>query len=319
VSKNCIASLIVPGQDVRLVEVQTQPDQTIVCVSSESTIWRGMFATLDTVGEMLSGEPVRLLDETDAIIAACLRYSSYFHALTCGLAYNWSKGESRINDSEMRCINIEFSAALAQWWRDREEDVEKVNRRVRAALLLLPTTWRENRDDLYRFRPDFDKLMLSDIGAELKQTLNTIIEASQPDTIQKMLHLDIRQEANRTVSQCWRNDEQVEAYHSGWFSSATNLCGYCRFDAAEVDELMLHVAYSLAGEVKQHNDGDLRMRAIVVNTDPLMPRRWSMTDETADIIYPVTDEVDAVRAHVHQAISCCPNVYKEVEENKKAF
>src|SRR5687768_15523145 len=80
--------------------------------------WHGLFAALDDVGRALSPSPVSILDEANAIVAACWRYGSYVHALTGGELYPRFRKDpslSRIDDSEMQRINLEFSSALASW------------------------------------------------------------------------------------------------------------------------------------------------------------------------------------------------------------
>jgi hypothetical protein len=112
--------------------------------------WRDLFEALDVEGQVESAAPVSLLDEAHAIVACCWRYGSYAHVLTAGESYPEFRRDSdlsRISDSEMMRINLEFSSGLAAWLTDRASDREKINRRVRAASHLLRMPWRSNRQE----------------------------------------------------------------------------------------------------------------------------------------------------------------------------
>jgi hypothetical protein len=119
---------------------QGEERQGIALVPSEAP-WRRLFAALDEYGASLSAEPVSLIDEVEAIVACCWRYGSYAHLLTVGDTFPQFRSDprlSRITDSEMKRINLEFSSGLAAWLQTRDFDPDMISRRVRAARILLP-------------------------------------------------------------------------------------------------------------------------------------------------------------------------------------
>ena len=283
-------------------------------VYSDQAIWRGMFAALDVAGEVLSSQPVRGLDEVDAIVASCLRYGSYFHTLTCGLSHEWSEDETRITDSEMRCINIEFSAAIAQWWRDKEDNPERVNRRVRAALLLLPTPWRGDRDYWYARWPDLDAREENEMERYLEEQVQVMLASGQESeekaaAIDELLHLDVREEANRAAMNCWRNGP-IEKFHHGFHVPATELPGYCRFSEEEATEIMRYAAYSLPAILQEHYGCTPHIRALMLKMDRHFSKRWTLTEDTAEVRYTTTENSDMIREHLLKVRSCCPEVFE---------
>ena len=183
--------------------------------------WRRLFEALDRVGASLSSEPVSLLEEADAVVAACWRYGTFFHTLTFGQAYPLFRSDrsfSRINDTEMMRVNVETSAALADWLVTHAADPERIRRRVRAAHTLLPMPWS-------RGRPPWEGEVVEEGASRAARRLESLV-ASLSDTPLPTGHLGpalngdlrMRLQANVMVLKTYRNGP-IEDHHAGMWSS----------------------------------------------------------------------------------------------------
>jgi hypothetical protein len=249
----------------------------------EHAPWRDLFAELDEVGAGLTSDAVDPLDEADAIVAACWRFGSYFHLLTIGEYYPPFRKTpylSRLTDGEMHRINLEFSSGLASWWETRATDPERANRRVRAALELLPLDWRQKRStfqrDVVAAAPDYLAGQLKTAAAEFPPELT-----SAPP--------GFRGEANYAVNRCYRMGP-IEDFHGGKSSHGTAVPGFCRFYPDEVVRIALNCTKQLAFYlIAREQIGQDRIRA-EVGQDLFYPRDWSHSEETREVVFPVTTD-----------------------------
>jgi len=285
------------------------PDHGLRLIPEEAP-WHGLFAALDKIGKDLSDRPVTLTEEANAIVACCWRYGSYAHVLTSGESYPAFKTNpelSRIRNSEMKRINLEFSSGLAVWLEDSRTDPGKVHRRVRAALSTLPMPWLRKEGALW---PPFGEVKarvwaqgLEDVAATLPDAMRRIPKPSS-----------VREEANAVVNWAYRNMKggYLEDLHAGKASQGGNLPGYQRLYASEVnaicrstaDRIGIHlfVAASADEQVK-------RIHHLVMQR----PSDWSVTDETAPVTYAgVPDPLSAASRLADLAVRC-PLVYGDSE------
>ena len=231
--------------------------------------WRDLFRALDAAGERLSDAPVQVVEEATAAVACCLRYGTYFHALTAGEYFpEFAKNEglSRISDDEMKRINIEFSSALAEWWGDRAADPCKVWRRTRAAHALVSITW------------EADPFVIQAVGEAFGEK---VLGVSKESSISSAAEATTRQEANYAVLQAYRNG-QVEGLHAGTWSLGRDVPGFVRLYAGEVRSIC-SVASELLGGVIFVRDHEDYARAFRRVSSIGAPSCWSLGDETANV------------------------------------
>lgn len=257
--------------------------------------WRDLFTSLDAAGQNLSGSPVEIAEEATAVVACCLRYGSYFHVLTGGEYFpEFTKNEdlSRIGDDEMKRINIEFSSALADWWMERGTDPERIWRRTRAALSLLPINW------------DVDPFLIEARAEGLGDFLEKV--AKDP-SISSTHEATIRQEANHTVVRTYRNG-LVEGLHAGTWSLGSEVPGYVRLYAAEARTICSAASEAIGGIMLVRDHEDLATVFRQVSTIAA-PSYWSLTDETACVRFHGMPEYGPLGDRLRALAARCPSLF----------
>lgn len=151
--------------------------------------------------------------ETEGLAAAgvALRWGSYLAVLADRAKPVWAKahtpGTSRISNSEMARINIEASAALADWVDIYREDRSRYERLVRRALAYLP---------LPRMRPraagsEFAMLAMPEVADKMIAA----VDAARVARVRAdAASYPSRVFANSLVNVAWRNGP-VENIHAG--------------------------------------------------------------------------------------------------------
>jgi hypothetical protein len=236
--------------------------------------WRDLFQALDAAGESLSDAPASELEEADAIVATCWRYGSYVHALSAGELYpdfRTNPELSRLSDGEMKRINLEFSSGLAAWWTDRDSHPARVNRRVRAAVRVLPMPWtRKYTPWLPMFIRDYAQGYVGDLAPWLAERHVPTIGS-------------IRDEANAVVSWAYRNGA-VEGLHGGHWSHGTEIPGFVRLYAGDLDALCRSTVEKLAIylTLRARPEAVDIVRALRISQ---RPPDWSVTEETSTVDY----------------------------------
>lgn len=231
--------------------------------------WRELFAAFDVAGKDLAAEPVAVEDEAAAIVACCLRYGTYFHVMTGGEYFpDFARDDalSRISDDEMKRTNIEFSSALTQWWGERAADPNKISRRTRAALDLLPITW------------DADSTIVQLRAESLCEVLR---RATKDGSLASSPPASLRQAANFSVVRAYRNGP-IEDLHAGTWSAGTEIPGFVRLYAGEVRQICSN-ATTVLGSIMLAR-GDPKVAQVFDKAAALAaPADWSLTEETATV------------------------------------
>ncbi len=249
----------------------------------ESTVapWRGLFETLDDLGEDLPETPLSLAEEATAIFASCWRYGSYAHVLTQGapLPEHLRKDPDvgRITDWEMRRIQIEFTAALAAWWQLEDTEPEKARRRAQAAWEFLPMPACQTLSD---------EVTMDHFAGKVRELHENI--ADEPD-MEKVLTEEwpLRVQANAAVLLNYRNGP-IESLHAGGCQSLNALPGWPhvrrlyapdlkRITAWSVHRLMTHIA---ARRFWRHEGYSLMVLHGLRDCS-----KWSTDLETAPVCY----------------------------------
>jgi hypothetical protein len=242
--------------------------------------WRDLFQALDEAGAPLPSHPVSELDEADAIVATCWLYGSYAYVLTTGELYPPFRADpslSRISDHEMKRINLEFSSGLAAWWSDRRSDPHLVNRRSRAVLRLLPMPWRARRKN-----PDFDQSFAVVSGERMVSRLTQVLSATV-DALPTENDRSLRLAANWAVNDAYRNGP-VESLHAGHWSHGSEVPGFVRLYAAEIDEIAGTSSWRLAVHIAaRRHPGGLPLLQVAARV--AAPSIWSLALDTAPVEY----------------------------------
>jgi hypothetical protein len=175
-------------------------------------------------------------NEGAAATAIVLRWGSYLAVLADSAKAVWaearSPGTSRICNSEMARINIEASAALAQWVDVCREDRTTYENLVSRALTYLP---------LPKMRPtpvgsDFVMLAMPEVAAKIALAADAARLARVRADAES---LPSRLYANALVNVAWRNGP-VEQIHAGDFRGYP--LEYRRVTVAEEQTLMAFAA-----------------------------------------------------------------------------
>jgi hypothetical protein len=256
--------------------------ELVVCATSQAP-WRRLVAVLDQIAEAEDTPgTVPAIEEADAIVACCWLYGSYAYMLTQGRSEpRFKSGDvSRITDSEMKRINIEFSAGLAAWLEVREQDPNRVERRTRAALRLLRMPWTKNRSEMWYDLSEKEDEYPADLAAPF-----IALGRENP--------LTFREEANYAVNACYRNGpiEDVHGNRGGRALSSGELLGAKRLYARDVTRIGGSAARRLAIYLVKRDGSFRSLIAGLMRARKCFeyPDGWSVTEETADVRYRTSD------------------------------
>jgi len=155
-----------------------------------------------------------------ATIAVCLRWGTYFAVLADRTKPIWPQTEqkeiSMIGDEEMARINIEASAALAQWIELMRADDSHFRKLVKAAqaLPMLPPLLDENTNNR-RYRT-----IIFINSAQSRQSFFAMLKEQYGDKWFEQKRADImpnpaRWLANGLINAYWRNKSGIEDIHAG--------------------------------------------------------------------------------------------------------
>ena len=240
--------------------------------------WRRLFASLDGIGADLDGAPVSLEDEVDAIVACCWRYGTYLHSLTGGEIYPAFRPDpdlSRLHDPEMQRVNIEFSAALAEWLFIRQTDPTHLARRVRAALGALPTPWRSRRAPWWE---DFINSAGCRAASSLSDSASQLNDYDLPRQAEPSARL--RQEANWAVLSCYRNGP-IESLHAGNWSHGADIPGFLRLYAPDLVKVAGNMVDRLGIWIVSRELMPANVLELCASLGA--PRDWSLTESTSTV------------------------------------
>ena len=242
-------------------------------------------------------------------MAACWRYGTFFHTLTFGQAYPLFRSDrsfSRINDTEMMRVNVETSAALADWLVTHAADPERIRRRVRAAHTLLPMPWS-------RGRPPWEGEVVEEGASRVARRLESLV-ASLSDTPLPTGHLGpalngdlrMRLQANVMVLKTYRNGP-IEDHHAGMWSLGNETPGFARLYAAEVKHIAKRMAERMALEMGTFDrlSSEAALRYVVVGAPP----DWTLTAETSFSAYPGIPGGPPLQARIEALAARYPTAY----------
>jgi hypothetical protein len=195
-----------------------------------------------------------------------------------------------IGDEEMARINIEASAALAQWIELMRTDDSRFRKMVKAAQTfpMLPPLLDESMNNkLYR--------TISFINsAQSRQGFFAMLREQYGDEWLEQKRTDImpnpaRWLANGLINAYWRNKSGIEDIHAGEWAACPLL--QRRITLAQEYTIMqkiaegivpsMHAIYNVAN--KKSEDGwEERALSLAINFSP--PDYWSLTEQTAEVL-----------------------------------
>lgn len=234
-------------------------------------------------------------EEAVAATAACLRWGSYLAVLadrdrTLSLQAR-QRGLSRIADSEMARINIEASAALAQWIDIMRTDWDHYLSLMWAARRL-PMTLRRAKTD----RQSLDLLALSQPEVEdtlMPRILSTWGSCARADA---EAH-PTRVLANAIINSCWHNGP-IEDIHAGQCS--TYALTQRRITPSEERRLIHTTASQLCrgilavfALIHERSKRSWPERVLPFNLVPdllVTPTGWSLKERTCQVWLPGVEE-----------------------------
>ncbi len=225
-------------------------------------------------------EPLTTWEEAVALVAVCFRYGNYLRLLTWGdpfAGFLRDPGLSRISNPEMRRINIEASAAVAEWLRRRDEAPRDYHRLVRTARFWLRSPWLRGVRPI-RDTPDFVR--------KLKARYQEIVAALQFDPADgEVTRASHRQEANAFVNTVLRNGP-LEDLHAGAPSEGL-LPGYRRLWPREIHRVMRHAVKETASLLilRRHFPEAYFLFSF-------SPVEWETTKDTCPVLFRFPPHID---------------------------
>jgi hypothetical protein len=229
-----------------------------------------------------------------ATIAVCLRWGTYLAVLADRTKPIWPQTEqkeiSMIGDEEMARINIEASAALAQWIELMRADDSHFRKMVKAAqtLPMLPPLLDERTNDkLYR--------TISFINsAQSRQNSFAMLKEQYGDGWLEQKRADImpnpaRWLANGLINAYWRNKSGIEDIHAGEWEARpllqrriTPMQEYTIVQkVAEGIVPSMHAIYNVANK-KSEDSWEERALSLAINFSH--PDYWSLTKRTTEVL-----------------------------------
>ncbi len=228
-------------------------------------------------------EPLTTWEEAVALVAVCFRYGNYLRLLTWGnpfAGFLHDPGLSRISNPEMHRINVEASAAVAEWLRRRDETPRDYYRLVRTARFWLRSPWlrgvrpvRETPNLIHRMRTRYEEMV-------------TTLQFDPADCAAEVSH---RQEANAFVNTVLRNGP-IEDLHAG-ASSEGLLPGYRRLWPKEIHRVMRHAVKETASLLilRRHFP---EAYSLLVQAPFFSPVGWTTTEDTCPVLFRFPPHID---------------------------
>ena len=246
---------------------------------------------LSSVPQETTYQGLDLGREAVAATAVCLRWGSYLAVLADRDKPLWpqarQRGLSRIADSEMARINVEASAALAQWIDIMRTDWERY----------LSLTWAARRLPMTRKRAERDQVFIHLLGLCLPEFAATLMPRARGDRGRRArasaeAH-PTRVLANAIINACWRNGP-VEDIHAG--QPSTYPLTQRRITPSEERTLVRTTAGRLAqgilgvcGLIREQSERTWVERVLPFNLVPDMlvtPLGWSLDERTRPVWLP---------------------------------
>lgn len=236
-----------------------------------------------------------------ATVMVCIRWGSYFAVLVNHDQPQWAPAHdpetSCIGDSEMARINIEASAALAQWIDLMRLDPAQFRKMVKAALHLLPSIVPTPDPATYydRFRA-FSSVnsangrhYLMDVYA--RDFGGTWLEEEKA----RILVNPTRPMANGILNEHWRNGSEIENIHAGSIYTPRPLMqrrltleqeAVLMRETAELFVPTMRALYNVVTKPSQETWSEQALPYAVAFKPP---DHWSLREQTREVVLPDTE------------------------------
>ena len=274
--------------------------------ADDGAIWRRVHPPETTLFEQvldylssLPQEPgylgLNIGQEAIAATAVCLRWGSYLAVLADRDKPLWpqarQEGLSRVADSEMARINVEASAALAQWIDIMRNDWNRYLSLMWAARHLPMTRKRAKRDRSFfellgLGQPDVAASLMSWTQSEWGRHARASAEACPTRVL-----------ANAIINACWRNGP-IEGIHAG--QPSTYPLTQRRITPSEERVLIRTTAGRMAqgilavfGLIHERSERTWAERVLPFNLVPdllVTPTNWSLDERTRQVWLPSVEE-----------------------------
>jgi hypothetical protein len=266
----------------------------------QETMFHQLLAYLDAQPQPGYHEFPSAREEARAMAAVCLRWGTYFAHLTDHDLPPNPKGKqteiSQISDGEMKRVNIEMSAALAEWIDMRRQYGERYFRLVSWALKLLPLTPSHLRG--YPDKAIFFSLCHAEqhMAEDAREAALAEWGEEGRQRVQQINQYPTRVFANALTNYGWRNQPDTENLHAGAHDAAALDPTMCRIRAQDERSILRTVWMSMLEGVSAlnqflfHDGRPWEQQVAIYNTADLLlvtPHDWSLTEETCDIWYPM--------------------------------
>ena len=180
----------------------------------ETTMYQQLIVFLSALPPWPGDRPLRIGEEAIAATAVCLRWGTYLAVLMDPGKPLWPESgggaTSRVSDGEMARINVEASAALADWLALMRDDWEGYLALMQRAYDVLPMTRKSVPTDrtwpfaVLAAQNEVTEMLTTSSGAGVLERRRAEVEARP-----------MRALANVFINACWRNAGPIEAIHSG--------------------------------------------------------------------------------------------------------
>jgi hypothetical protein len=263
----------------------------------EPTMYNQTLRHLETISLKAKVPPKSQLDFGEvalATIAVCLRWGTYFAVLADQTKPIWPQTQqeeiSMLSDGEMARINIEASAALAQWIELMRADDRRFRKMVKAAqtLPMLPPLLAEStNNELYRTMSFIN-------SAQSRQSFFAILRERFGDQWLEQKQADImfdpaRCLANGLINAYWRNESSIEDIHSGKWEACPLLQRRITRSqeytiVRQVAEGMVPSMHAIYNVINKKSDDGWPERSLSLAVNFPFPHYWSLTEQTAKVL-----------------------------------
>jgi hypothetical protein len=261
------------------------------------TMYEQVLHFLTTLLATQSAPPRSRLNFADvglATIALCLRWGTYFAVLADRTKPLWVQTAqteiSMLSDPEMARINIEASAALAQWIDLMRTDDRRFRQLVAAAqtLPMLPPRLDEQTNyQMYR-------AMSSLNSASSRQYFFALLKERYGDEWFARRQAQIapnpsRALANGLIDACWRNGSEIEQIHAGqWAARPLQqrriTCTQESAIVLQVGEGMIPAMHAIYTTVRKKSEDSWEEQGLSLALNFSSPGSWSLSAQTAEVL-----------------------------------
>ncbi len=233
-----------------------------------------------------------------ATVSVCLRWGSYFAVLTNRDLPQWTDAfdpeVSCVGDGEMARINIEASAALAQWIDLMRADQQQFRKMVRAAIQWLPFPLSQLNGSTYDHH--FRALGAFNSASGRQYLLEACVRDFGSEWFERekarILVNPTRAMANGILNEHWRNGSGIEDIHAGSVApprplTQRRLTGLQEtLLMQETAELFVPTLRALYHVVSKPSEETWPEQALPYAIAFKPPVNWSLDEQTREIALP---------------------------------